>query len=93
MIEIQSLSVNYRGVLALEKVSATLPTGETIGLIGPNGAGKSTLLKAMLGLLYRSMEVEYCSTALLCHSSADRWPTFPSDRGLTGTIPPPHGVS
>lgn len=51
MIEIQSLSVNYRGVLALEKVSATLPTGETIGLIGPNGAGKSTLLKAMLGLL------------------------------------------
>ena len=51
MIEIQSLSVNYRGVLALDNISATLPAGETIGLIGPNGAGKSTLLKAMLGLL------------------------------------------
>ena len=51
MIEIQSLSVNYRGVLALDNVSARLMAGETVGLIGPNGAGKSTLLKAMLGLL------------------------------------------
>ncbi len=51
MIEIQSLSVNYRGVRALENVCANLPAGELIGAIGPNGAGKSTLLKAMLGLV------------------------------------------
>ncbi|WP_017326416.1 metal ABC transporter ATP-binding protein [Synechococcus sp. PCC 7336] len=51
MLEIQSLSVNYRGVLALENICATLPAGELIGAIGPNGAGKSTLLKAMLGLV------------------------------------------
>ena len=51
MLEIQSLSVNYRGGLALEDICATLPAGELVGAIGPNGAGKSTLLKAILGLV------------------------------------------
>lgn len=51
MLEIQSLSVNYRGVLALEDICATLPAGKMVAAIGPNGAGKSTLLKAMLGLV------------------------------------------
>ncbi|PSR14736.1 manganese ABC transporter ATP-binding protein [filamentous cyanobacterium CCP3] len=51
MLEVQNLSVNYRGVAALEDVSLTLGAGELVGLIGPNGAGKSTLIQAMLGLV------------------------------------------
>jgi manganese/iron transport system ATP-binding protein len=51
MLEVQNLSVNYRGVQALQAVSLTLHPGEVVGLIGPNGAGKSTLIKAMLGLI------------------------------------------
>jgi manganese/iron transport system ATP-binding protein len=50
MLEVQNLSVNYRGIRALEDVSLSLLPGELVGLIGPNGAGKSTLIKAILGL-------------------------------------------
>lgn len=51
MLETRRLSVNYRGIPALQDVSVALEPGEMVGLIGPNGAGKSTLIKAILGLL------------------------------------------
>jgi manganese/iron transport system ATP-binding protein len=51
MLEVQNLSVNYRGMSALENISLSLGAGELVGLIGPNGAGKSTLIQAMLGLV------------------------------------------
>jgi manganese/iron transport system ATP-binding protein len=51
MLEVQNLSVNYRGMQALEDVSLSLGAGELVGLIGPNGAGKSTLIQALLGLV------------------------------------------
>jgi manganese/iron transport system ATP-binding protein len=50
MLEVQHLSVNYRGIRALEDVSLALLPGELVGLIGPNGAGKSSLIKGILGL-------------------------------------------
>lgn len=51
MLEVQQLSVNYRGLQALDAIAFQLKIGQIVGLIGPNGAGKSTLFKAMLGLI------------------------------------------
>ncbi|MCL6444882.1 MAG: ABC transporter ATP-binding protein [Alicyclobacillus sp.] len=41
-------AVTYRGIL--HGVTATLKSGQVVGLIGPNGAGKSTLLRVMAGI-------------------------------------------
>ena len=51
MIELQNLSVGYRGRPVLEKVSLAFPEHCVTVLLGPNGCGKSTLLKTALGLL------------------------------------------
>ena len=39
----------YRGVVALDGVSISLPAGSITGLIGPNGSGKSTLFDCICG--------------------------------------------
>lgn len=57
MLEVKHLSVQYRGIQALDEVNFTVASGELVGLIGPNGAGKSTLIKALLGLLPRQGQV------------------------------------
>src|ERR1700761_1951895 len=38
------------GVIALDRVSLELRSGDIIALLGPNGAGKSTAVKLMMGL-------------------------------------------
>ncbi|MEM1279999.1 MAG: metal ABC transporter ATP-binding protein [Cyanobacteria bacterium P01_H01_bin.152] len=51
MLEVQNLSVDYKGSCALKNVSFLVPTGQLVGIIGPNGAGKSTLVEAILSLV------------------------------------------
>lgn len=46
---IDSLSVHFGGVRAVENVSLTVEPGQVHGLIGPNGAGKTTLIDAVTG--------------------------------------------
>lgn len=50
-VEIQDLTVSYRGVVALRDVSLTVKRSEKVAVVGPNGAGKSTLFKAIVGLI------------------------------------------
>src|SRR6476660_9924422 len=39
-----------RDVVALDRVSLTIPRGELVSIIGPSGSGKSTLLNLVGGL-------------------------------------------
>ncbi len=71
MLEVQQLTVNYRGVRGLETVSFQVNPGQLVGIIGPNGAGKSTLLKALLGLVPTAGGVvRYCTCPL--HQQLER---------------------
>jgi ATP-binding cassette, subfamily B, bacterial MsbA len=47
-IELREVSFAYEGQPVLERISATIWRGETIGIVGPTGAGKSTLVSLLL---------------------------------------------
>jgi len=47
MIEARELVKRYGGVLALDKVSMKVHSGEVLGFLGPNGAGKSTTMRIL----------------------------------------------
>jgi sulfate-transporting ATPase len=50
-LHVESLSVRFGGVTAVDGVSLTVRSGEIVGLIGPNGAGKTTLIDAVTGFV------------------------------------------
>jgi branched-chain amino acid transport system ATP-binding protein len=50
-LEVQTLTKNFGGLLAVNEVSFAMGRQEMIGLIGPNGAGKSTLVRLITGIL------------------------------------------
>ncbi len=51
MLKIQSLSVHYGGIHALQGIDLSVPEGKIVTLIGANGAGKSTTLRSIVGLV------------------------------------------
>ncbi len=60
MLAIESVSVYYGSIRALDGVTLHVDQGQTVALIGSNGAGKSTLLKTVSGLMRaRSGSIRY----------------------------------
>jgi branched-chain amino acid transport system ATP-binding protein len=49
-LEVQSLSVSFGGLHAVDQLSFTVSPGIIKGIIGPNGAGKTTLFNAIAGI-------------------------------------------
>jgi len=51
LLQVDAISVRYKQLVALRRLSMRIDEGETLFVTGPNGAGKSTLLKAIAGVV------------------------------------------
>ncbi|MDS0475879.1 ABC transporter ATP-binding protein [Natrinema sp. 1APR25-10V2] len=51
ILELSSVTKDFGGLTAIDRVDLSVDDGEILGLIGPNGAGKSTLFKLIFGVL------------------------------------------
>ena len=66
ILEINNVTKQFGGLMALDDVSFRVEEGEIRGLIGPNGAGKSTMFKNIAGfyaptsgsIVYRGSNIE-----------------------------------
>lgn len=47
LLEVRDIVMRFNGVLALDRISFSVPPGIILGLIGPNGAGKTTLFNCL----------------------------------------------
>lgn len=50
LLEVEDLSLHFRGVRALEHVSFAVERGELLAIIGPNGAGKTSVFNCISGV-------------------------------------------
>ena len=84
-LRIRNLSKTYaNGVVALDKVSLTIPTG-MFGLLGPNGAGKSTLMRTLATL-------QECDAGSVFFGELDVLDEKDEIRRLLGYLPQDFGV-
>ena len=51
VIEVSSLTKEYKGKKAIDNLTFDVYKGEILGLLGPNGSGKSTTINSILALL------------------------------------------
>ena len=49
MLELESVTKHFGGLVAVKAVSLTVTAAEIVGIIGPNGAGKTTLFNVISG--------------------------------------------
>ena len=54
ILEIRDVSLSFRGVRALSRVSFSVGRGELFSIIGPNGAGKTSMLNCVSGRYHPS---------------------------------------
>ena len=49
MLNVESVSKRFGGIIANSDISMHVNQGEIVGLIGPNGSGKTTLYNSIVG--------------------------------------------
>jgi branched-chain amino acid transport system ATP-binding protein len=51
ILEVREVTKRFAGLVAVDKVSFSIPRGGLVSIIGPNGAGKTTLFNMLTGQL------------------------------------------
>ena len=82
MIEICDVSKSYQRHLALNNISAQIPSGEITGLLGPNGAGKTTLIRIINQMIVPNTGHLRYKGELLNQTHLKQMGYLPEERGL-----------
>ena len=82
MIEICDVSKSYQRHLALNNISAQIPSGEITGLLGPNGAGKTTLIRIINQMISPNTGHLRYKGELLNQTHLKQMGYLPEERGL-----------
>lgn len=81
-LDVIELSKRYGDLVALDRASFTVRTGELFGFVGSNGAGKTTAMRIILGVLSAdSGEVRFGGEPLTSRARS-RIGYMPEQRGL-----------
>ncbi len=82
MIEICDVSKSYQRHLALNNISAQIPSGEITGLLGPNGAGKTTLIRIINQMIAPNTGHLRYNGEILNQTHLKQMGYLPEERGL-----------
>jgi branched-chain amino acid transport system ATP-binding protein len=52
LLEIEGLTKNFGGLIAVNQFTTSVQEGQIVGLIGPNGAGKTTVFNLITGVIH-----------------------------------------
>jgi branched-chain amino acid transport system ATP-binding protein len=75
LLQIESLSKRFGGVIACDNITLDVPAGELHAVIGPNGAGKTTLIGQLAGeLMPQSGRIRFAGEDIT------RWPAWRRSR-------------
>ena len=81
-LDVRGVTVRFGGLVALDRVSLSVPAGGVVAVIGPNGSGKSTLFNVITGLV----SAEGGSILLDGEELLGRRPDQVLDRGVARTF-------
>ena len=82
VLELRGLSRRYGSIIALDKLSFTVPAGQVVGFLGPNGSGKTTAMRAVFGLIALDEGRVTWKGATVGPDERRRFGYMPEERGL-----------
>ena len=82
MLELDGLVRHYGEVVALDRLTFSVPPGQVFGFLGPNGAGKTTAMRAVFGLVALEAGSVRWKGIPVATSDRRRFGYMPEERGL-----------
>ncbi|HIG39108.1 MAG: ATP-binding cassette domain-containing protein [bacterium] len=81
-LEIDKVTKVFGDNVAVDKISANIPTGSIYGFLGPNGAGKTTTIRMIMSILYPDAGSIKLFGSLTPEQCKDRLGYLPEEKGL-----------
>ncbi|HEY0674328.1 MAG TPA: ATP-binding cassette domain-containing protein [Longimicrobiales bacterium] len=81
-VELSGIRKTFEGVVAVDGLNLSIPSGSTYGVLGPNGAGKTTTIRMILRIIDADAGDIDIFGERLSPRSLDRIGYLPEERGI-----------